>query len=89
MLQPVDRFELAADVELLGSVEEVADRGVFVVASEDFLGLDGPVVPRSIFCVPCGHAMTRRLAVWLGLLVGPVHVLDGEDGQVAVVTEIA
>ena len=50
VLQPVDRFELAADVELLGSVEEVADRGVFLVASEDFLGLDGPVVPRSVFC---------------------------------------
>ena len=33
--------------------------------------------------------MTRPLAGWLGLLVGLVNVLDGEDGQVTVVTEIA
>ena len=66
VLQPVDRCELAADVEVLGGVEEVTDRGVFLVASKDLLGLDRPGVAGSVLNPPtlsfC-HTMTRRLAV--------------------------
>jgi hypothetical protein len=64
VLQAVDGLELAADVELVGCVVQVLDRGMrLVVGAKDLGGLLD--------------------------LVGAVDVLDGHDGEVAVVTEVA
>jgi hypothetical protein len=42
MLQAVDSLDLATNVEFAGSVEQIAHCGVFLVASKDFLGFEGP-----------------------------------------------
>jgi hypothetical protein len=82
VVQPLDGLKLAADVELLGGVEEVLDAGVgVVVAAEDLNGLSDPAPTVSMLSGP--SLVEGRL------LVGPVNVLDGQDGEGAVVTEIA
>lgn len=48
MLRPVDGLKLAADVELLGGVEEVANRGVFLIATKNLLGFQRPKCARFI-----------------------------------------
>lgn len=42
VLQAVDCLYLATNIELASSVEQVAHCGVLLVASEDFLGFQGP-----------------------------------------------
>jgi ABC-type uncharacterized transport system ATPase subunit len=42
VLQPVNRIDLAADVELLHRIVEIADRGMLIVAAENLLGLLSP-----------------------------------------------
>ena len=39
MVQPVNGIDLATDIVVIGRVEEVLDRGVFWITSEDLLGL--------------------------------------------------
>lgn len=43
VLQPVDGLELAADVELLGGVEEVPHSRMLFITPKDFLRFQSPV----------------------------------------------
>lgn len=80
VLEPVDSIDLATNVELLCGLVEIFDSWVLWVAAEDLLGLycPGVVLADAHDCQSAGN-----------LLVGLVDVVNGEDGQVAVVTEIA
>lgn len=44
VLQLVDSIQLPPHIKLLCSVEQVLDSRVFFISSEDFLGLESPVV---------------------------------------------
>ena len=87
VLETAEGLELAADVELLGGLEEVVDTGVQrVLAAKDLARLEGPVSTVStIATLPCKRGF--RLGGFHAL-VGPVDVVDGQDGEVAVVAQV-
>ena len=98
VLQLVDGFEFPPDVEVLGGVEEVPDSRVFRVTAEDFLGFQLPGVERgsaaaTLLPASLPPSRWRDIQLWTGvrggLLVRLVDIVDGEDGQVPVVAEIA
>lgn len=82
MHQAVNGLELAANVEVLSSVVQVLDGRVsnVTVLVEDKAGLLLPARYQRTF--PCARGCR-------GSLVGLVDILDGHDGEVAVVTEVA
>lgn len=56
VLQAVHGLELAADVELLGRVEQVPDGRVLLISAEHLLGLEGSVFPCVSACCCCAIA---------------------------------
>ncbi|VUC36812.1 unnamed protein product [Clonostachys rosea] len=80
VLQTLDSLELATNIEFLGDVEEVLDTGVSIIITAK--NLDGLVGPSE-------GARDGGARVMSSLLVGSVDILDGEDGQVAVISQIA
>jgi hypothetical protein len=91
VLETVDGFELAADIVLLSCVEQVPDGRVLVVSAKDLLGLEGSVMWPS--CQSCCAMRVDHASAWHWVgscsLIRLVDVLDREDGQIAVVAEIA
>jgi len=99
VLELVDSLELAANVELLGSIVEVANSRVLVVAAKDLLGLELPARcvrtrARSIAVTSRDDAQCLGVGtgnvVWhlINSLFGLVNVLDGKDSQIPVIAEI-
>lgn len=97
VLQTVHCLQLATNVVLARGVVEVLDGRVLLIATEDLLGLESPVLISSqpassnIYC--CCWAFTGcPQRIWESLaansLIGLVDVLDGQDGEVAVITEV-
>lgn len=84
MFQTVDGIQLAANVEFIDGLVEVDDSGVLWVAAKDLLGLLLPVEVL-VGCSCHDTAQQSRAHV----LVGSVDVVDCDDGQVAVVAEVA
>lgn len=83
VLQAANGLQLASDVELLGGVEEVLDAGVgIVVAAKDLLGLLDPVR----HAVSSSSESEARPG---DVLVRPVDILHGQNGQVSVVSGVA
>lgn len=80
----MDGFQLATNVVLASSLEEVLDRRVCLIHSTENLGgLDLPITS--------GFAISGVYGARLGsnLLVGLVNVVHSQDGQIPVVTLIA
>lgn len=92
MLQPADSLELTTDVELAGGVEEVLDGRVsLVIVTENLSSLESPGNRTVSGLIQAGfHTLkTRGFSVlrW-DSLIGLVDVLNGQDGQVAVIPEV-
>lgn len=88
MLETADGLDLSTDVELAGSLVQVGNSRVLLVTAKDLLGLELPV-KEDVISGWSGGIAWRVGAQRKNSLVGPVDVVDGQDGQVAVVTEIA
>jgi hypothetical protein len=79
VIQSVDGVDFAADVVFLYTAKEVLDCGMFLIAAKDIFGLFLPV-----------HLLVLPSCLSSGLvLVWLVDVLDRDDGQVAVVSEVS
>jgi hypothetical protein len=100
VLQPADSLQLTTDVVLASGVEKVLDGRVgLIVAAENLLGLENPVeklpVSMRLIILPyllpmglCFHHSFQRL-MYSNSLVRLVDVVDGQDGEVAVITEVS
>lgn len=88
MLETADGLDLSTDVELAGSLVKVGNSRVLLVTAKDLLGLELPV-KEDVISGWSGGIAWRVGAQRKNSLVGPVDVVDGQNGQVAVVTEIA
>lgn len=74
----VDGVELSSNIELLGSVIKVANGRVLGVSTENLLGLLDPTISQYM----------PNIIIQQNLLVRFVDIIDSNNGQVAVVTEI-
>lgn len=79
VLESVYSIELSTNVELASGLVEVLDSWVLDITAEDLLGLLRPVYLLD----------QANLQVAESLLVWPVDVVNGQNGEVTVVTEIA
>lgn len=88
MGQAVDGVKLATNVVLASGLEEVLDRGVSLVnTAKDLGGLNLP--GEHGVSNPSTRVLAIRHEVLGNLLVGLVDVIDRQDSEVAVVTQIA
>lgn len=78
VLQSPNGINLSSNVELVSSAEEVFHSRMFLIAAKNFLGFLGPAEES----IQSTSLHTGDLLVWL------VNILDIDNGQIAVVTEV-
>lgn len=81
VVELVDGLDLSTDVEFLDGVVQVFDSGVLLVTAEDKLCLLGPVTAQLAINLSSSREKSS--------LVRSIDIVDGENGQVAVITEVA
>lgn len=79
VLQSPNGINLSSNVELVSSAEEVFHSRMFLIAAKNLLGFLGPAE----LSMESPFLSSSDLLVWL------VDILDVNDSQIAVVTEIA
>lgn len=97
MVQLVDSFNLATDIELLGGLVQVLDGRVLGVTTENQLTLLSPEIGEKKEDVSQTEARNIDLSILKifvcnafgpDSLIGTVDVINGQNGQVAVITEV-
>lgn len=78
--QPVDSLDFTTNIKVVRLVVKVFDSRVLLVTTKD--------LPRLLFPVTCQLKSLHKVML-CGLLVWLVDIINSDDGEVAVVTEIA